>query len=409
MIVYNIVITFLLIVLFPLLHREYYARVAILNKITKRYKIWVHCASVGETKIALKFISQFCSMTKISLDDILLTVVTPSALKIAKKLHKETYLFPLDYFFITRVLVKKISPKALIIFETELWPNYIYFVKKFNGKIFLLNGRISNKTFIILTIFKPLLSFGYKNIDYFLLREKIDFLRFKKVGVDITKMFISGNMKYDEEEDVNANFNKTTIGFNKNDRIITFGSIREKEEKIVIEVVNKLKTVENLKFILAPRHLSLVAAILTQLDKYGICYVKRTEMNKKFLLDSVKCIVVDTLGELKKFYSICDIAFVCGSILPYGGQNIIEPASMGKVVMFGPYISNFLEPAMLLLKNNAGIMVKDMNTLHQQILDLLSNENKLKTIAENAKNLISQLKGVTQKNVEFVISKLNLV
>ncbi len=396
-IIYNFFLTIILFFLFPFITKRK------LEKVDKNYKIWVHCASLGEVKIALRLIREITKVYNLCPSEILLTTTTLAAKNFAKKIHEDTYLFPIDYFFIMRRFIKKVLPKVLIILETELWPNYLYFVKKFGGKIFLLNGRISKKSFVFLKTFKWLFLKFINNIDLFLVREQIDFLRFKNLGVPLEKIMITGNMKYDEiDENVNFNVTKQSFGFNNDDFVITFGSIREKEEKEVIKVVKYFQNIDKVKFVLAPRHLDYIPKIVSLLNKNQITFGFRT-LNEK----NNKCLILDTYGELKLAYSISDIVFVCGTILPYGGQNMIEPASLGKFVVFGPYISNFLEPAKILLTNNAAVQVKDITEFIEIINECLNNSEIIKNYGNNAKKVVSKLKGVTKRNLDVLKEYLN--
>ncbi len=396
-ILYNILLSFIITFFLPLIFTKYK-----FDKIDKNYSIWIHCASLGEVKIALKLIRYFVDKLNFVMNDILLTTTTKTAKIFAKKQHNETYVFPIDYFFVTRSLVKKIKPKILIIVETELWPNYIYYVKKYGGKIFVVNGRMTQKTFVFLKILNFLFQNIFKKIDFVMVREKIDFLRFKNLGFKKEIIKITGNMKYDNiEENINLNILKKDLNFENNDFIICFGSIREKEEKEIIEkVILKFRYEKKIKFILAPRHMQIIDKIKKLLKKYNIEYELRSYLSKS----NFKCLIIDSYGELKKIYSISDIVFVCGTILPYGGQNIIEPASLAKLVVFGKYISNFLEPTKLLLSNNAAIMVNRIEDFVEIIKKIYNDRLLLKIYGEKAKNTVLSLRGATEKNIEIILS-----
>lgn len=396
-IIYNILLTFFIILFAPIIFTRYK-----FNKINKSYRIWIHCASLGEAKIALKLIKYLVDKFNFAVDNILLTTTTKTAKMFAKKEHNETYIFPIDYFLITRKLIKKIKPKVLIIVETELWPNYIYYAKRYGVKIFIVNGRVTQKTFVFFKIFNFLFRNIFEKIDFVMVREKIDFLRFKNLGFNKDLIKITGNMKYDDiEENISFNISKKDLSFKEEDFIICFGSIREKEEKKIIEkIILKFKDDEKIKFILAPRHMQIIDKIKKLLKKYNIKYELRSFLSNS----NFKCLIIDTYGELKKIYSISDIVFVCGTILPYGGQNIIEPASLAKLVVFGKYISNFLEPAKLLLSNNAAIMVNKIEDFVEIIKKFYNEKLLLKIYGEKAKNTVLSLKGVTEKNMEIILN-----
>jgi|GEM_PF-1423365 len=394
-IIYNFFLTIILFFLLPFILTK-----RKVGKINKKYKIWIHCASLGEVKIALRLIYKIIDVCNLKQSDILLTTTTLTAKNFVKKFHQDTYLFPIDYYFVLRRLVKEIRPRVLIILETELWPNYIYFVKKFGGKVFLLNGRISRGTFMFLNTFRWLFFEFVNNIDLFLVRERIDYLRFKNLGISENKIKITGNMKYDDiNENFSFNVKKQSFGFKEDDFVVTFGSIREKEEKEIIKVIKSFQNNDRVKFILAPRHLDYIPKITSLLNKHQISFSFKTSVNEN---SNSKCMILDTYGELKLLYSISDIVFVCGTILPYGGQNMIEPASLGKFVVFGQYISNFLEPANVLLSNNAAVQVKNMNEFVEIINKCLENPQIIKNYGDNAKKVVLQLKGVTERNMEIL-------
>jgi 3-deoxy-D-manno-octulosonic-acid transferase len=399
-IIYNFFLSFLILIFGPFLFTRYK-----FDKILKHYEYWIHCASLGEVKIALRLIDVLKNKLQISKENILLTTTTISAKNFAKKLHNETYIFPLDYFFISRNSIRIIRPKVLIILETELWPNCVYFVKKYGGKIFVLNGRMTLKTFVFLKVFRWLFKGILESIDYYVVREKIDYLRLKNLGINENKIEITGNMKYDDIDSFEINVSRKDFNFSIDDFVITFGSIREKEEKEVIKVVKKFNEKENIKFILAPRHLNLIKKIERLLKKNKITYILRSKINQDYNKD-FKCLIIDTYGELKKFYSISDVVFVCGTILPYGGQSIIEPASLGKLVIFGRYISNFLDTAKVLLSNSAAIQIEHIEDLEFIIERFYKNRNEINLYGEKAKKIIYCLKGVTKKNVDIIAKHL---
>lgn len=399
LIFYNFVLTFIIIIFYPLLSP--YLKI----RVSKKYKVWIHCASLGEVKIALRLLESLVKRLSIDKSDFLITTTTPTAKDFALSYHKEVTILPLDYYFISKRFINIVKPEIFIIIETEIWPNYISLIKKNKSKIFLLNGRISKNTFILFNIFKWFFKNIISKIDYFLVREEIDYLRFINLGINKEKIKITGNIKYDDLEEFSFDEIRKEEYFNSGDFVISFGSIRESEEKIIIEFVKEFSDKKNIKFILSPRHLNLLKKICKLLDKKNINYQLMTKFNRNYT--NFKCLIIDKYGELKKMYKISDVVFVCGTILPYGGQNIIEPASLGKLVVFGRHIQNFLHPAKLLLSNNAAIQVRDLKEFRDIIYNILKNPTNYNAMASKAKLLIQQLSGVTERNVDFIVKYLN--
>ncbi|MEN3013387.1 MAG: glycosyltransferase N-terminal domain-containing protein [Endomicrobiia bacterium] len=390
--IYNFILFFAIVIFYPVL--SFYLK----TNISKKYPIWVHCASLGEVKIALRLVNALMNKLNLKNSDILITTTTISAKNFAINFHKEVAILPLDFYFFVKKITTKVQPRVFILIETEIWPNYINVIKKFGSKIFILNGRVSKKTFIFLKMFNFMFKNLLNKVDLILVREKIDYIRFKNIGIAEEKIKITGNMKYDDLDSFEINVKKEDFSFNSEDFVITFGSIREGEEKEIIKFIKKFKEENNLKFILAPRHLNLVKKICKILNKQKISYKLRTNSDRL----NFKCLVVNTHGELKKFYKISDLVFVCGSILPYGGQNFLEAASLGKTVVLGPYVFNFLEPAKLFLSNQAVIQVSNLVEFYSVVKDALNFPQKYLKIGLRAKELIQKLKGVTEKNIQLI-------
>lgn len=412
-IIYNFILIFFFLTTFP---GSYFVLLYYLKKTeyelpNKKYYCWIHCASLGEIKIALRLIKEIKIKTNISENEILVTVTNPKIKNLVKPKFSNIYVLPIDFCWFTKKFVDIVQPKVLLILETELWANYIYFAKKVGAKIFLLNGRISRNTLVFFKMFKILFNPILTNIDYISVREKIDFQRFSKIYPK-EKIVILGNMKYDDIEEFNLDITKETFNFNNTDFILTFGSIRDGEEKFVLETITKLrnKNIKNVKFIIAPRHLKNVCKLGKILSKNNISFVKRTElMMTKNNKNKIDCLLIDTLGELKKFYFISDIIFVGGSILPYGGQSIIEPASLGKVVIFGPHMENFLEISQILKNCNAGYLVNTVDELVNIVLMLQKDNEKINVVGSKAKEIVKTLQGATKKNVEFVFKHIETI
>ncbi|MCX7956347.1 MAG: hypothetical protein N2643_00415 [Endomicrobia bacterium] len=366
----------------------------------RNYSVWIHSASLGEVKVALRFVEDLIKIKGIKKSDIVITTTTLTAKRYAKNFIEDVYLLPIDYYFLARNFVKIVRPKIFIITETELWPNYILLAKKFGGKVFLINGRITKKTFIFVSLFKWLYKKVFDSIDYFLVREDIDYIRFSTLGIESKKILLTGNIKYDSSENLKNYINRKNLFIKEDELLVVFGSVRDKEEKQIIDLIEKFESKENIKFILVPRHLKLIKRIIKLLDKKKIKYQMRT----KVLNGDYKCLIVNTYGELVSFYAIADICVVCGSFIDYGGQSIIEPAKLGKLVVFGPYIQNFLHTAKVLLENNAAIQANNILDIKYIILDRLKNSEKYFEISKRAIVAVSKLTGAVQKSLDIILN-----
>ncbi len=366
--------------------------------------IWIHTASVGEVRIGLYLIAGLKKLLPEKM--FLLSTVTPTGNRLAKKenLADLVIYLPLDFRWIVRKVLSKIRPLLLVLVETELWPNFIQQTKKQGAKIVLVNGRISKKSFQRYKFFSPFIRQILSTIDFFAMREVADAERIITLGAPVEKVKVTGNMKYD----LIANYqlpitNYQGFGFKPDDLSWVCGSTREGEEEIILGIyLELLKKYTNLKLILAPRHLERVPQIENLLKTRSVSFIRRSQLPIIHHPSPITCLLWDTYGELMNAYALATVVFVGGSLVPQGGQNILEPAALGKPVIFGPYVESFQEIAEMLISASAGIQVKNAEELKIQILNLLNSSILREEISSNATQAVRMRKGAVEKNIELI-------
>lgn len=418
LILYNILFIFIFLFMFPFIlsnlienKQEYCERFGIM-KFNRKHKktIWLHSASVGELKLAELLIKNLYNLYPEY--SFFVSVITPAAKELGKKLTIKTekiFYLPFDFILFLRKIFKMFYPNILILVETELWPGLILYSKIINKntKIVLVNGRISDKSFKVYYFLKFFFKYILNKIDLFLMREDSDYRNILKLGVNKEKVFLTGNMKFDlinlKEKIQPPDYISEIKNYWK--KIFIAASIREGEENIIVDVYSKIKKeIQELKLIFVPRHLNKIKTIETILKEKDIKYIKRTNISNRLnFIKDIDVLLVDTIGELLYFYSISDVIFVGGSLLKkFKGHNIIEPASLCKLVIFGQYIESFKEIANLLKKNNVGFEVKSSKELEEKLLYFLNNPEICKEIGKNAKKIIQANQGIVYKNIEYI-------
>ena len=377
--------------------------------------IWVHGSSVGEILTGQRLINKL--ETEFPEHEIVISSWTNTGLATAKNRfnNKRAFYFPVDISCAIKSILKKIRPDYIILIELEIWPKFFITVDKYNIPIILVNGRISEKSMK----FYQKLSFFSKNFHNSLIRNKIycartkiDAQRFEQLSIPSNIINITGTMKYDN---INVNEDKETkfklqnlFQIDSNDTIIVGGSTHDGEEEILINVFKALrKEIENLRLILVPRHIERTDNILTLVKNMGFSAFKKTElgMNEHSMIDSnlkEGIIIVDTIGELLGIYSLASCVFVGRSLVPFGGQNMMEPAGLAKPIIFGPHTFNFKEEADLLLKNNAAKLVKNENELLETTRFLLSNSALANEMGLKAQEIVLNNRGATNRNLAIV-------
>jgi len=384
---------------------ELKGRFSLLSYPDLKNPIWIHAASVGEVNSLFTFLHRLKSNNPNS--DIIITSSTSAGRRAAKNLTPYAYLLPLDFFPLMLKFVNKIKPKMLLIAETELWPNMLYITGKTNIKVFLINARLSEKSFKSYNLISPLAQVILKNVDGILCQSEEDCQRYKKILGKNKKIEFTGNIKYDN---IHANFSKNPEVQNyidkiewKKVKIITAGSTWRGEDKIIAQayLFNK-RTIANLKLVMAPRHPEIAHETASMLENLGIQYIKWSDRENFKYKQDIDCILVDVMGCLNDFYARCDAAFVGGTLVEIGGHNLLEPSLFSKPVLFGPNIKNTKEAGETLIKFGGGFMVKTEKDLAGRVSLLIKNPSMLKTASKMSKKTLDSLQGATEKTIQHI-------
>lgn len=387
-------------------HKDFIQRFGILPEHLKgdrKDAVWVHAVSVGEVKATESFIRYL----KESLPGqrVILSTTTKTGFEAAKKIFGDSvprFYFPLDFHFIVEKTINFINPLLFILFETEIWPNLIISLSNRGVPVLLVNGRVSDKSFRRYMLIKPLFAAILKKIDRFLMQTKEDARRIKEIGAPAERVKVYGNVKYDAVEglrieDKGLKFNRESLGIRKNEDLIICGSTHKGEEEILLGVYKELlQDFNNLRLLIAPRHIDRSDDIEKLCNKFSFTCVRLSKLktyNLKLITNQKPILILDTIGQLSEFYSIADIVFMGGSLIKRGGHNIIEPARFGKAVLFGPYMNNFRDMANRFLSKGASVMVKDRHRLKEAIRSLLKDKTRIADMGEKAAFLIEQNKG----------------
>lgn len=396
-------------------HKDFGLRLGILPKnLDLGRPVWVHAVSVGEMMSVRNFIE---GLRKSYPDrKFVISTVTPTGNKIARGSAKDTdfitYL-PLDFSFIVSKVIKRVNPLFVVIAETEIWPNFIFCLRKNNIPVVVVNARISDKSFSgykkIKFLIKPVLN----KISLFCAQTQTDAQRLICLGVNEDKIKVTGNMKFDNTDYTDFKKDctdlKIQIGLQINDKLWVAASTHQGEEEIVLNVYKRLLAdYPRLKLLIAPRHPDRAKEIEKLINRYNFSSVCISQLNLRQDCrglcsrndTSCQVFILDAIGELMSFYQIADIVFVGGSLVKKGGHNILEPASFAKPIIFGPYMFNFRDISELFITNDAAVMVENKDELCAAMKELLVNKAKVDSLGEKARNLIEQNRKATQINID---------
>lgn len=343
--------------------------------------IWIHAASVGEVNAVIPLLVKLHDNFPETPLTLSTNTLTGSA--VAKKQLPKTiqYLyFPLDYRWSVKRIINKIKPKAVFIVETELWPNLYKTLNKQNISLNIINGRISEKTLHAKKWLKDIYAEILPLVSHVYARSETDKKRFLALGLPENKVMMLGNIKF-------SAFDLGNIAPIKLERkYVLAASTRDNEEQLIVDAWQK-SVHNNYLLVIVPRHPHRLSEILSQLKSLDSNISVRSKNDK--ISSNTNIYIADTIGELKQFILGSEFVLMGGSFVQKGGHNILEVAQLGKAVIFGPDMRNFLDEANIFIKYKAGIQC-NLSELADYFNKLLSDRAYKKTIEDNAQNLISE-------------------
>jgi 3-deoxy-D-manno-octulosonic-acid transferase len=356
--------------------------------------IWVHAVSVGEVQAAAPLVHELAS--RFPDHPLLVTTVTPTGAERVRSLFGDAvhhaYL-PFEFPHAVNAFFRRTLPVAALIMETEIWPNLYRGCGVREVPLILVSARISPKSVPgyrkLLPLIRETLSHGIIIAS----QSELDAERFLALGANPDRTHVMGNIKFDVESD------EGTIAKGRAERAALFGdrpvwiaaSTHEGEEAIVLDVHEALRARhDDLLLILVPRHPERFAAVRELVEKRGHSVVSRTDGRP---VGEAAVFLCDTMGELPLFYAASDVAFVAGSLVPIGGHNLLEPASLGVPFVTGPHNFNAQDIVDLFLDRGACRRIENADELIDTIDELLSNEDEAARLGKAGQKALEENRG----------------
>jgi 3-deoxy-D-manno-octulosonic-acid transferase len=355
----------------------------------KAADLWIHAASVGEVRV-VSYLIDFILRARPGIR-VHLTVVTRAGYETAGSICSdkvEVSFFPLDVPFLQRAEVTELSPRALVMAETELWPNLILEAGRAGVPVILINGRMSERAQRRYLWFRRSFQKLLATYDHFFYKTDDDARRYAEFGVTADRGTIAGDMKFDaplvERDAAAIHGMRSRMGVSDEAYVFVAGSTRPGEEALLLQVYQSLRgSYPNLRMIIAPRHLDRVSEIVDLFVLRGISTYRfntNGEMkNFPVSAGSESVIIIDQMGILNDLYLAADLAFVGGTLVEVGGHNILEPVWAGTPVLFGPSINNVKDAAEYILANSYGAQVADAEDLERTLGEAISHRRSFHT------------------------------
>jgi 3-deoxy-D-manno-octulosonic-acid transferase len=422
---YSLLLSLGLIVLIPhfliqaLAHGKYIAgfrqRLGSLSPVNGKPVIWLHCVSVGETQaarpLAQRVKQQFPHHT------LVVSTITLTGQKLARDVFRtqaeSVFYFPFDWRWSVRRALKTINPAAVLIMETELWPNFLRECKARKIPVALVNGRISRQSFRRYKLIKFFLRRVLPCLSLAVMQSETDAERLRALGLSDEKLRTAGNLKFDAEIAAELTIKTTEIrdrfGLQSEVPLILAASTHAPEEEVILESIKQLQPA---RLMIAPRHPERFNEVAALIQKSGLSWARRTGVPAAGDANAT-VILLDTIGELPATYSLANVVFVGGSIVDRGGHNVLEPAAAGAAVVTGAHTHNFHAIVDLMCEANAIVQLPPVETsdaaaeLAHVLKNLLANTKEREELGRRAKQLVTDNQGAADRTVKLIAPLLS--
>ncbi len=377
-------------------------------------RVWFHAVSVGEVTALGPLVKEFKELQPLA--SVIVSTGTETGQARAHEVipHADGFFYlPLDFPAFVNNVVNRIRPDLFVLMETELWPNLIHSIKSSGATIALANGRISDRSFPRYKRLRAFFALTLNHFDLFLMASEVDGRRMEEMGAPSGRVQVTGNTKFDAAllktpADVKPDISDV-LEIDGSVPVFVAGSTHPGEHEIVLDAYRALaEKFPDLLLILVPRHVEKSPQILSAM--------RDRNMEPPFLRSSVetgekrngrKVIIVDRTGELFQIFSLASVVFIGGSLVPRGGQNILEPAAWGKMVLFGPSTEDFRDARDILVSAGSGIEVTGTEDLIREVAGVLSNPARAEILGKRGREEILKHVGSARKNAEILAKLLS--
>ncbi len=375
-----------------------------------RPAVWIHGVSVGEVLAAKELVNLMArEMPSI---DIVISTTTRAAQEAAKLAYPDRLVFyyPLDFSFATHRALRRIRPDLVVLMELEIWPNFLLSASLRGVPVLLANGRMSAKSerdYLRLQHFIPE---PMDRIAHYCVQTEEYARRFRAVGVPDGRITITGSMKFDTvADDMPASVREQyarRLAVEPGAFVLIGGSTHGGEEAVVLDAYAEIRRKDQrARLVLVARHPERFDEVEALVKERGLPALRLSALRERELPReevAAAVIVGDTMGELARLYSIADLVFVGGTLTRRGGQNMMEPAGLGKAVVVGPSTWNFRDPVELLLARGGLAQAADAAGVERELVALHADPERRRLLGERARGVCRESKGATRRILDIL-------
>lgn len=371
-------------------------------------RIWLHGVSVGEVQLLAPLIEQL--RTSIGSVEFVVSTTTDTGMDLAQKLYSQAadirlIHFPLDFSWSVRKTIQSVSADLLVLGELEVWPNLMEIAAQQALPVAVVNGRLSPRSYRGYKRFAKFTRSMFSKLSLVVAQTPEYAERFVACGVPEQRVVVGGSFKFD-----NVSFDSNhaqvkqlaeLVGLGSEHKVWVLGSSQDPEESTCVAAFKKLRgEYPELKLIVVPRHRERFDEVHTILQSSGLKVLRRSQLDQPVSADQWDFLLVDTIGELRWWWGLAQLALVGGSFGPRNGQNMLEPAAYGANVAFGPKTLNFRAIVELLLQANAATRIESLDGIETWLSEQLAQPELGKLQGARAQALIRTHQGAIVRTVD---------
>jgi len=369
--------------------------------------VWVHGVSVGEVKAAARLVEEIERVLPEA--EVVLSVTTDTGYRVARAHYPghRVEFYPPDFSWIVHDALDALRPDLMILVESEFWPNFLLGAEERGIPVVLVNGKMSRRSagrFAALgRLSRPLL----RSLALVCTQIPSYAERFQDLGVEPDRIRVTGNMKFDnipiKQEDERESYFGRLLGHEQGLPIVVAGSTHPGEERLIAAMHRRMREDGRpFRLVVAPRHPARADTVEADLRREGGDVVRRSRMGDESHPAPDEIVLLDTVGELEMVYARADFVFVGGTLVPHGGQNMMEPASLGRPVVVGPHIDNFRDEVAMLLEADGLALVPDAAGVERTIRSWIDDPEGAAEIGRRAQTVIQGSKGATGRTLDML-------
>lgn len=374
-------------------------------------RIWLHAVSVGEVNLLAPIVAELSRRGDF---EFAISTTTETGFDLAQQKYPQHFVFfaPFDFSWAVQRTLRQLKPKLLVLAELELWPNWIRAAEQMEVPVVVVNGRLSAESFVGYERWRRLVSPMFRRLSLVLAQSEEYASRFSALGTPAGRVFVAGNVKFDNADPRRATERAKTLkdqyDFRADDLLLVGGSTQPDEDRMLLSAFQQLRAeFPQLRLVLVPRHPEKAKPLESVLRGSIWSYQFRSLAKDAESVSRPDVVVVDLIGELAAWWTLATVSYVGGSLGARGGQNMIEPAACGSVVCFGPNTQNFRDVVELLLRNQTAMVLRDEQELIELVRRALKDPAWRQAMGQRAAALVAAQQGAAARTAELICGAMN--